>query len=334
MWVKIDDGMATHPKILKAGPIALAIQIRAICYASQNKTDGFIPFAAVPLLTLGLDQHPNSLDWPSIMTDNGLWDVHDDGYMVHGFLDWNLSKKDHEKFKEKKVRAGRKGASSKWNSLPVEADDSRGNITSAEWHEMLNVYDNHCLRCGSTSFLVRDHVIPRYQGGTNHITNIQPLCRSCNSSKGPDTTDYRLTCSHTKREWLADASQVPAECSIAHSWHATSTSISTSYLNSSLNSDSEFEQFWTAYPKKKGKKAALQAWRKAKDRPKVVDIIQSIEKQRKSSDWVKENGQFIPHPSTWLNQGRWADEGVEVSGMSDPYGTLEGMKAFLERGAS
>jgi hypothetical protein len=24
--------------------------------------------------------------------------------------------------------------------------------------------------------------------------------------------------------------------------------------------------------------------------------------------------QFIPHPATWLNQHRWADEGVSVTG--------------------
>jgi hypothetical protein len=70
----------------------------------------------------------------------------------------------------------------------------------------------------------------------------------------------------------------------------------------------EFEQFWQAFPRKIGKKAALQSWVKAKDKPPVADIIQSIEKAKKSVQWTKENGQFIPHPSTWLNQGRWADQ--------------------------
>lgn len=74
----------------------------------------------------------------------------------------------------------------------------------------------------------------------------------------------------------------------------------------------DFEVFWNAYPKKAGKKAAIKAWEKAKDKPNVVDMVQAIEKFKKSPQWMKENGQFIPHPSTWLNEGRWADEVVSV----------------------
>jgi hypothetical protein len=70
----------------------------------------------------------------------------------------------------------------------------------------------------------------------------------------------------------------------------------------------EFEQFWLAYPKKVGKKDALQAWKRAKDKPPLVDMVQAIDKARQGEQWTKENGQFIPNPSTWLNQGRWADE--------------------------
>lgn len=72
--------------------------------------------------------------------------------------------------------------------------------------------------------------------------------------------------------------------------------------------DTDFEQFWQAYPKKIGKKDALKAWLKATDKPAMVDILHAVEQSKKSEQWTKNNGQFIPNPSTWLNQGRWTDQ--------------------------
>jgi hypothetical protein len=47
---------------------------------------------------------------------------------------------------------------------------------------------------------------------------------------------------------------------------------------------------------------------KAKDRPPIEQILAVIEKLKQSEQWIRDNGQYIPHPSTWLNQGRWTDE--------------------------
>lgn len=76
---------------------------------------------------------------------------------------------------------------------------------------------------------------------------------------------------------------------------------------------SDFDRFWTAYPRKTGKKAAEKSWEKAIDKPDIEAVLASIERQRASQDWTKDGGQFIPHPATWLNQGRWADEPVMPS---------------------
>ena len=70
-----------------------------------------------------------------------------------------------------------------------------------------------------------------------------------------------------------------------------------------------FLAFWNAYPKKIGKQAALKAYQKIPQSKEQLQIIlNAIKKQKQSAQWQKDNGQFIPNPATWLNQGRWEDE--------------------------
>ena len=63
--------------------------------------------------------------------------------------------------------------------------------TEAEWQALCERYGNRCLACGSTGPLTVDHIVPLEKGGRNDISNIQPLCRPCNSSKGAQTIDFR-----------------------------------------------------------------------------------------------------------------------------------------------
>lgn len=49
----------------------------------------------------------------------------------------------------------------------------------------------------------------------------------------------------------------------------------------------------------------------------------ALERQKRSRDWTKEGGQFVPYPATWLNQRRWEDEDEPpTSGPPDPGGRV------------
>jgi hypothetical protein len=75
--------------------------------------------------------------------------------------------------------------------------------------------------------------------------------------------------------------------------------------------DRRFETFWKAYPRKVGKDAARRAFDKRKPDDVLVQcFIRALESQSRGEAWRKDGGQFIPHPATWLNEGRWMDEGV------------------------
>ena len=73
-----------------------------------------------------------------------------------------------------------------------------------------------------------------------------------------------------------------------------------------INTLGDFDLFWQAYPRKIGKAAAIKSWEKLK--PNIDDCLKAIAWQSETPQWFKNNGQFIPHPATWLNQQRWMDE--------------------------
>lgn len=83
--------------------------------------------------------------------------------------------------------------------------------------------------------------------------------------------------------------------------------ITTENTTDTLSAD--FEAFWQQYPRKTAKKAALLAWRRAKiPQSELPSVLAALAEQKKSQQWTKDGGRFIPHPATWINQERWKDE--------------------------
>ena len=71
--------------------------------------------------------------------------------------------------------------------------------------------------------------------------------------------------------------------------------------------EAAFDTFWEAYPRKAGKGAAKKAFAKL---PTAVYplLLPAIEAQKRSSQWRRDGGAYIPYPATWLNQERWEDK--------------------------
>lgn len=76
-----------------------------------------------------------------------------------------------------------------------------------------------------------------------------------------------------------------------------------------------FAAFWLVWPNKVAKVAALDAWAKAGiearlDRDELVNdrIIPAVRKQTDAYGWGREDGEYMPHPATWINGARWDDE--------------------------
>lgn len=74
-------------------------------------------------------------------------------------------------------------------------------------------------------------------------------------------------------------------------------------------SQSSFDSFYAAYPRHVDRAKAEKAWLKiAPDDALRERIMRAVDAQKKSAQWTKDNGAFIPHPASWLNGKRWEDE--------------------------
>ena len=71
-----------------------------------------------------------------------------------------------------------------------------------------------------------------------------------------------------------------------------------------------FTAFWSAYPKKAGKAAALKVWKRLRPSESLsAAIVAAVATAGQSRQWREG---YIPNPSRWLSEGRWDDE-VEVA---------------------
>lgn len=56
-------------------------------------------------------------------------------------------------------------------------------LTSEQWEDIKEKFNNQCAYCGEQLPLEQEHFIPVSKGGDYTKTNIIPACKSCNSSK-------------------------------------------------------------------------------------------------------------------------------------------------------
>lgn len=80
-----------------------------------------------------------------------------------------------------------------------------------------------------------------------------------------------------------------------------------------MNLSDEFTVFWSHYPRRVAKLAAVKAFRNARRTASLEELLAGVDRYRrhkpKWQDWA--------HPATFLSQGRWLDEYDEPRARSD-----------------
>lgn len=130
-WVQLDDRIASHPKIVRAGPEAAWMWAAAIAYCNLHLTDGFVPARA--LTTLGPYARPRQVADRLVEArkpggQHGLFERRGDDYAVHDYLQHNptaeevLRRRAEAAAKKAKQRGGHHGLSPGDNPGDNEGD--------------------------------------------------------------------------------------------------------------------------------------------------------------------------------------------------------------------
>ena len=92
-----------------------------------------------------------------------------------------------------------------------------------------------------------------------------------------------------------------------------------------------FARFWERYPLKLGQAQALCQWECVCEEFGEREILDGLERWRRSEFWKRENGRFIPKAEKWLSERWWLQEPKQaiVYGASGQLGKAE-MEAIQE----
>ena len=126
-WLKIDDNVPHHKKMLAAGPAAAWLWLCGVAYCQRHKTDGHIPLEALPWLG-ALKPAPLA----AVLVRVGLWHADENigGWLVHDFLDWNASSEERQeksglKTERQQRWRDKKRAGDTTTGAPVDASTPR-----------------------------------------------------------------------------------------------------------------------------------------------------------------------------------------------------------------
>ena len=204
--IRIDVGFLDHWKtetlIAECGVDSVLSLIRIWIFAAQNKPNGQLDGIKTTMIERVAKWRGEGGKLITCLSDlrfleqdeNGVWCLHDweehNPYAAHAPGRRERAKRAAAaKYQSQVERDGYEYTNVRSKRLA----DARlkGTHTAEEWTDLVDMLGGVCLKCGGDSGIVKDHILPLYQGGSDGLSNLQPLCRSCNSSKGPESKDHR-----------------------------------------------------------------------------------------------------------------------------------------------
>lgn len=118
-WIKLDDHWMDHPKIVRAGRDARDMWLASITWCAKHLTDGYFPAELLPSLAVsaGVDV-ANCQTFAKTLLDVCLWEVEENQYHIHDYLEYNPTKEQAEATRLARAAAGKAGGLAKSKQRP------------------------------------------------------------------------------------------------------------------------------------------------------------------------------------------------------------------------
>lgn len=113
-FIRLCDSYIDHPKFLALSASSFRLWHEGMAFCRKHQTDGVIPFAALQGFRYFKPIRATELATPYVPGKQPLWEtVSDVGYVVHDYLDWNLSREEEQR----RQKEGRERIK-KWRQTP------------------------------------------------------------------------------------------------------------------------------------------------------------------------------------------------------------------------
>jgi hypothetical protein len=172
----------------------------------------------------------------------------------------------------------------------------------------------------------------RYRDDGSRTTNLYTLCGSTPLPVHNDATTYPNTPGvHPARTPGAPGTDAGAEerAIEREQYNDSETTSHSAHASVLVDVPSTFDRFWTCYPRKVAKPTAMRTW-KSKVRARDVEVVLAGLAVWCEYWRARNEPEFIPHPSTWLNAESWNDQPPPVTRRAGGRQTTEDKFAYVE----
>jgi hypothetical protein len=278
-WFKVDDGLHSHRKAVRAGISAMGLWVMAGSWCANHLTDGFVPDYMAARLDPDFEAHAARL------VDAGLWVVAEkNGEKGWQFHQWGeegrqptaesvLTKRQEAKGRMQRLREARRTPES---GMPTDAPIPSAGVRA------------------NTERTSAEVSVPRPDPTRPDVVPTElPASDDADLPAGPSPNS-----NGRHLQAVADNDRLTPSAAPKRNW-----------TGAQIDADPHFAAFWAAYPRKTDKGHARKAWLKVlRDGVDPDRVTAAAVAFRDDPD---RTAKFTPYPATWLNGERWDDEPAE-----------------------